>query len=469
MADGRIAEESAATDLKNSRNVSRVPRERHKNRVDSHAVSGWCLCSISSSTTTTTTTATPLPLVHATSSTSTMPHRRRIIGDASDDRRRDGVGWCIHDDGFRYNDNNDNNESDDVVPKVDPVVEEKEEEQEGEEEEQEEEDEEEEEVEVEGAKGAVAVAAVAATTATAESSEAAVVSRLKPAASEDRSRSGQSLFDVVVAAGVATDNAASVARSTIETTRRNSRDKYRRISRNVECKDNDEYRWNDDTVNQVVGYGRAVADCGASGANGERNSDYENVENEMRRNQYQKRKHRDDETDETNNKEELKRRENDRETDCNCENGVRYSSKRNSVGLVERCISNNNCVRGSGFSVHGCSTDDKLRVLSLNFGYKRLSSDSLVTAEEEDEEELTELEGDIVLGEKSVGTMQSENLMGTGSSRKEMAEREIDDGVVARLGSPFKGQIRTAEDTLVGPCGKKRCADRYDSSESSDR
>ncbi|CAG5102082.1 Protein of unknown function [Cotesia congregata] len=41
--------------------------------------------------------------------------------------------------------------------------------------------------------------------------------------------------------------------------------------------------------------------------------------------------------------------------------------------------------------------------------------------------------------------------------------------VVARFGSPFKGQIRAAEDTLVGPCGKKRCADRYDSSESSDR
>lgn len=35
--------------------------------------------------------------------------------------------------------------------------------------------------------------------------------------------------------------------------------------------------------------------------------------------------------------------------------------------------------------------------------------------------------------------------------------------------SPLKGQIRSAEDTLVGPCGKKRCADRYDSSESSDR
>ncbi|XP_014470150.1 PREDICTED: uncharacterized protein LOC106742067 [Dinoponera quadriceps] len=34
--------------------------------------------------------------------------------------------------------------------------------------------------------------------------------------------------------------------------------------------------------------------------------------------------------------------------------------------------------------------------------------------------------------------------------------------------SPFKGQVRMAEDTLVGPCGKKRCADRYDSSESSD-
>ncbi|KAG7198265.1 hypothetical protein KM043_005668 [Ampulex compressa] len=44
-------------------------------------------------------------------------------------------------------------------------------------------------------------------------------------------------------------------------------------------------------------------------------------------------------------------------------------------------------------------------------------------------------------------------------------------GLVAarHQGSPFKGQVRMAEDTLVGPCGKKRCADRYDSSESSDR
>lgn len=33
----------------------------------------------------------------------------------------------------------------------------------------------------------------------------------------------------------------------------------------------------------------------------------------------------------------------------------------------------------------------------------------------------------------------------------------------------FKKQIKSSEDTLVGPCGKKRCADRYDSSESSDR
>nr|XP_033187695.1 uncharacterized protein LOC117155622 [Bombus vancouverensis nearcticus] len=43
-------------------------------------------------------------------------------------------------------------------------------------------------------------------------------------------------------------------------------------------------------------------------------------------------------------------------------------------------------------------------------------------------------------------------------------------GLVAgrHQGSPFKGQVRMAEDTLVGPCGKKRCADRYDSSESSD-
>lgn len=58
------------------------------------------------------------------------------------------------------------------------------------------------------------------------------------------------------------------------------------------------------------------------------------------------------------------------------------------------------------------------------------------------------------------------------ATRKEEAvtEMEINDGaVVARLGSPFDGQIGTAEDSLVGPCGKKRCADRYDSSESSDR
>lgn len=33
----------------------------------------------------------------------------------------------------------------------------------------------------------------------------------------------------------------------------------------------------------------------------------------------------------------------------------------------------------------------------------------------------------------------------------------------------FKEQIKSSEDKLIGPCGKKRCADRYDSSESSDR
>ncbi|XP_050450322.1 uncharacterized protein LOC126850901 isoform X2 [Cataglyphis hispanica] len=49
------------------------------------------------------------------------------------------------------------------------------------------------------------------------------------------------------------------------------------------------------------------------------------------------------------------------------------------------------------------------------------------------------------------------------------AATKMDNGAVARhQGSPFKGQVRMAEDTLVGPCGKKRCADRYDSSESSD-
>jgi len=41
--------------------------------------------------------------------------------------------------------------------------------------------------------------------------------------------------------------------------------------------------------------------------------------------------------------------------------------------------------------------------------------------------------------------------------------------VARHRSSPFKGQVRMAEDTLVGPCSKKRCADRYDSSESSDR
>lgn len=40
---------------------------------------------------------------------------------------------------------------------------------------------------------------------------------------------------------------------------------------------------------------------------------------------------------------------------------------------------------------------------------------------------------------------------------------------VIKAASPFKAQVRMAEDTLDGPCGKKRCADRYDSSESSDR
>lgn len=50
------------------------------------------------------------------------------------------------------------------------------------------------------------------------------------------------------------------------------------------------------------------------------------------------------------------------------------------------------------------------------------------------------------------------------------ASTKMDNSAVTRhQGSPFKGQVRMAEDTLVGPCGKKRCADRYDSSESSDR
>lgn len=49
------------------------------------------------------------------------------------------------------------------------------------------------------------------------------------------------------------------------------------------------------------------------------------------------------------------------------------------------------------------------------------------------------------------------------------AATKTDNGAVVRhQGSPFKGQVRMAENTLVGPCGKKRCADRYDSSESSD-
>ncbi|XP_034951250.1 zinc finger protein jing isoform X3 [Chelonus insularis] len=47
-------------------------------------------------------------------------------------------------------------------------------------------------------------------------------------------------------------------------------------------------------------------------------------------------------------------------------------------------------------------------------------------------------------------------------------KQKLNNDVVVNLGQSFKGQIRMAEETLIGPCGKKRCSDRYDSSESSD-
>ncbi|KAG5313500.1 JING protein, partial [Acromyrmex insinuator] len=71
----------------------------------------------------------------------------------------------------------------------------------------------------------------------------------------------------------------------------------------------------------------------------------------------------------------------------------------------------------------------------------------------------------------AVATREEETTRTTEESASVSASAKTDNAGVAvarHQGSPFKGQVRMAEDTLVGPCGKKRCADRYDSSESSD-
>ncbi|XP_018342021.1 PREDICTED: uncharacterized protein LOC108748381 isoform X2 [Trachymyrmex septentrionalis] len=75
----------------------------------------------------------------------------------------------------------------------------------------------------------------------------------------------------------------------------------------------------------------------------------------------------------------------------------------------------------------------------------------------------------------AVATKEEETTRATeespSASASASASAKTDNAGVAvarHQGSPFKGQVRMAEDTLVGPCGKKRCADRYDSSESSD-
>lgn len=64
------------------------------------------------------------------------------------------------------------------------------------------------------------------------------------------------------------------------------------------------------------------------------------------------------------------------------------------------------------------------------------------------------------------GIVVPETKTGTGAGAGVGATFEKEPTGVA---NSFKGQIRNAQDTLVGPCGKKRCVDRYDSSESSDR
>ena len=75
-------------------------------------------------------------------------------------------------------------------------------------------------------------------------------------------------------------------------------------------------------------------------------------------------------------------------------------------------------------------------------------------------------------GSSSSGAAAAAAVSGSGSGGGAAGAAGVTtNGFVAgrHQGSPFKGQVRMAEDTLVGPCGKKRCADRYDSSESSDR
>ncbi|XP_070149832.1 AF4/FMR2 family member lilli [Polyergus mexicanus] len=64
--------------------------------------------------------------------------------------------------------------------------------------------------------------------------------------------------------------------------------------------------------------------------------------------------------------------------------------------------------------------------------------------------------------------MAKEETRADGEDAAAATKTDNVDAVARHQDSPFKGQVRMAEDTLVGPCGKKRCADRYDSSESSD-
>ncbi|XP_046420247.1 uncharacterized protein LOC124179658 isoform X2 [Neodiprion fabricii] len=85
-----------------------------------------------------------------------------------------------------------------------------------------------------------------------------------------------------------------------------------------------------------------------------------------------------------------------------------------------------------------------------------------------------------VVGKKTVGSVDDRTaLLGeiNGDAirgviipepKRGAAVKSIDKVPTGVGNTTFKGQIRTADDTLVGPCGKKRCVDRYDSSESSD-
>ncbi|CAK9819689.1 hypothetical protein ANTPLA_LOCUS10339 [Anthophora plagiata] len=112
----------------------------------------------------------------------------------------------------------------------------------------------------------------------------------------------------------------------------------------------------------------------------------------------------------------------------------------------------------------------------------RFGCDSNREISREDEDAVRKTDGNASDGSSSSSSSSSSSDGGNGGSGAAAAAAVSPsggagaagvtaNGLVAgrHQGSPFKGQVRTAEDTLVGPCGKKRCADRYDSSESSDR